>query len=762
MTFSQWLKANRVMLVILAAVATFLFIKFDAEGLWSIAKAALGLSFVVFVHELGHFLVAKWCDVHVTTFSIGFGPALPGCKFKWGETTYMLALFPLGGYVQMVGQVDGDESSDGTEEDPRSYKNKTVWQRMAIISAGVIMNVLLAFICFIIVFEGPGKDRKAAVIAATDTGSPAYRKGLPTGAVIEQIGDVKEPYFEDLLVTVMTTTYGEKLKLVYQQPDQEPVSTEIEPRLGPDDKRPVIGIQPAPSLELMPQRYVGKSMEQPAYPNSPAARAEPPFEFGDHIVATTDPDQAGPYDPKKIKELPLDPRKHDGQQRDYFAFTKRLRELAGKPMVMRVERGKNREKVDILVSPAFHQTLGARMKMGQVTAARNGSAAAELLQQRDTSNTVTREGDVLKAVEVREPDGSPTRYVETVGTPELAAQLASAVFLPPWAQPLALARTLEVEKPLDPTRLPDQLRAWAKRMRDHGKKDLTVTLQVKRHRAAAGNTYEMKTVTLPWDFRWEFDNEVPFGMNSPLSIPELGFAYRIQATVLDVGPRPADGLKAGDVVKRIRYHGKNAEGKVEDLPWLELKGDQWARVFWTMQSPEIVKVTLEVERNGQTKELTIEPLVDKHWPRDERGLLLAADVRLQKASNLMEAIGMGLKDTLNNMGQVYQNLRGMLTGRISTDNLGGPVMIATVAYRIAGIDFWEFLFFLGLISVNLAVINFLPIPVLDGGHMVFLIYEKIRGKPASEAVRVGATYAGLLMLASLMLFVLFLDIKRLL
>ena len=81
-----------------------------------------------------------------------------------------------------------------------------------------------------------------------------------------------------------------------------------------------------------------------------------------------------------------------------------------------------------------------------------------------------------------------------------------------------------------------------------------------------------------------------------------------------------------------------------------------------MQSPEIVKVTLEVERNGQSKELTVAPVVDKQWPRDERGLVLSPDVRLQKASNLMEAIGMGLKDTLNNMGQVYQNLRGMLTG----------------------------------------------------------------------------------------------------
>src|SRR5262249_53514335 len=99
-------------------------------------------------------------------------------------------------------------------------------------------------------------------------------------------------------------------------------------------------------------------------------------------------------------------------------------------------------------------------------------------------------------------------------------------------------------------------------------------------------------------------------------------------------------------------------------------------------------------------------------------------------------------------------------GRISVENLGGPITIGRVAYYFAGLDFWEFVFFLGLISVNLAVINFLPIPVLDGGHFVFLVYEKIRGKPASEGVLVGRTYAGLL--ASLMIFVLFLDIKRLL
>src|SRR6516164_9869084 len=99
-----------------------------ANQVFNITLAALGLGLVIFLHELGHFAVAKWCDVHVETFSIGFGPALPGCSFQRGETTYKIAMIPLGGYVKMVGEgADTDESDD----DPRSFKNKTVGQRMA-------------------------------------------------------------------------------------------------------------------------------------------------------------------------------------------------------------------------------------------------------------------------------------------------------------------------------------------------------------------------------------------------------------------------------------------------------------------------------------------------------------------------------------------------------------------------------------------------------------------------------------------------------
>jgi len=109
---------------------------------------------------------------------------------------------------------------------------------------------------------------------------------------------------------------------------------------------------------------------------------------------------------------------------------------------------------------------------------------------------------------------------------------------------------------------------------------------------------------------------------------------------------------------------------------------------------------------------------------------------------------------------IYQNLYAMAFGRVSIFTMSGPLTIADVSYKIAGEDIWQFILFIGMINVNLAIINFLPIPMLDGGHMVFLIYEKIRGKPAPESVMLIALYIGLAAILLLMCFVLYLDISR--
>jgi len=98
---------------------------------------------------------------------------------------------------------------------------------------------------------------------------------------------------------------------------------------------------------------------------------------------------------------------------------------------------------------------------------------------------------------------------------------------------------------------------------------------------------------------------------------------------------------------------------------------------------------------------------------------------------------------------------------VGVKNLRGPVGIVDQGAKIAKEGFAYYLFFLGLISVNLAVLNFLPLPIVDGGHMVFLIYEKIAGKPASPSVQTVVALVGLVGLASLFIYITFNDISRL-
>ncbi len=276
----------------------------------------------------------------------------------------------------------------------------------------------------------------------------------------------------------------------------------------------------------------------------------------------------------------------------------------------------------------------------------------------------------------------------------------------------------------------------------------------------------METVALAWDEGYDFDEDLPISVGAPIAIPQLGLAYQIKTIVAGIDPRIERDkpIEAGDVIKNFRFTYVDVNGKEETWRWRknELDEGDWARNddLLCQSHFKVTKVELRLQRGMDIHEVTIVPVADKSWALNNRGWVLMPDTRRQRADSFYGAVALGMRDTFDGMVQVFQNLRGMLTNRISLDNLGGPVMIANIAYKFAGYDIWELIFFLGMISVNLAVVNFLPIPVLDGGHMVFLIYEKLRGKPASEAVRVGATYAGLVMILSLFIFVTWNDIRR--
>jgi regulator of sigma E protease len=281
-----------------------------------------------------------------------------------------------------------------------------------------------------------------------------------------------------------------------------------------------------------------------------------------------------------------------------------------------------------------------------------------------------------------------------------------------------------------------------------------------------------------WDFTWEDDEETPVNIASPMPIPELGIAYQVQTTVENVAEnclaRQA-GLEKDDVILEVwfkEFAKPGAEPEWIKKPW-ELWKDQeadasgekrkpeahWAKVADFFQTPDEKKVKVLVKRQKEPIEIELEP--DPFWPTDDVGIVLMPQRRLQKAHGLGDAVAMGLRETYEKICQVYLSIRSVVTGRVPfLKNAQGPIGIAVIGFNVAGQDFNAFLLFLGLININLAVVNFLPIPVLDGGHMVFLIYEKIRGKPASEQVRTYTTFAGLALILSLMLLVVFLDVKH--
>lgn len=149
------------------------------------------LSILIFVHELGHFLVAKACGVRVLKFSLGFGPPVGFGRFRlrWtrGHTEYVVAWFPLGGFVKMLGENPDDVDDPTTLAHPdETLGAKPTWQKLAIVFAGPVMNLLLP----VVIFVGTlaiGVSRPAPVIGNIEPGSPASEAGLLPGDRLEEV-----------------------------------------------------------------------------------------------------------------------------------------------------------------------------------------------------------------------------------------------------------------------------------------------------------------------------------------------------------------------------------------------------------------------------------------------------------------------------------------------------------------------------------------------------------------------------------------------
>jgi regulator of sigma E protease len=264
-----------------------------------------------------------------------------------------------------------------------------------------------------------------------------------------------------------------------------------------------------------------------------------------------------------------------------------------------------------------------------------------------------------------------------------------------------------------------------------------------------------------------------FGEDIPLDVPSIGLAYHmIPSFILSVEPdSPAAeaGIKKGERLSKIEFLSPgDGISDILGKEKLEIKfgekaaeGKQnWAFAFRVLQMApaRTVKLTVLNEKDEPREvELTPEP-VDNWFLPDNRGIRLEDMWETQSAKTFLAAISMGITHTKNSASDIYLTLRNLFGGSISYKELHGPVGIAKVAYHIASNGLPELLLFLGFLSVNLAVLNFLPIPVLDGGHMVFLIWEGVTRSKPSERVLWAAQALGFLFVVGLMLLVLFLDI----
>lgn len=170
--------------------------------LTNVLAVAVVLGVMILIHELGHFLAAKYFGIRVHVFSFGFGPRLFG--FTRGDTDYRVCLLPLGGYVKMAGENVTDEVSGSEEE----FLSKPRWQRFVVAIMGPAMNIFLAVFLltglYMYRYQKPAYQEGPALVGWVDEGSPAAAAGFQSGDQITRINDQQNPNWQDIEILVVS------------------------------------------------------------------------------------------------------------------------------------------------------------------------------------------------------------------------------------------------------------------------------------------------------------------------------------------------------------------------------------------------------------------------------------------------------------------------------------------------------------------------------------------------------------------------------
>jgi len=670
----------------------------------------MGLGAVIFVHELGHFLVAKMCGVKCDKFYVGFDAfdikigdrvIIPKSlvKYQWGETEYGIGIMPFGGYVKMLGQddnpanmeeeikrsmADGEDVSeamsagliDREKMDPRSYLAKSVVQRMMIISAGVIFNLVFAILFAALAFKA-GVNYQPPSIGTVVGGGPAWENNL-VGADIKRIGEqkVEGSYFtqSDMANEIVFNGDEQPLEFEVQRYNQSQTSiVEITPRKGVVRQLPDLAFIGS-GVRMEP--IIGKPG---AIEGNTAFDAKPEFKPKDRVVEVNG---------TKI-ETDIDLRR---------VLMKDADQVATFVLERATDDGKT-EKISTDVQPNPFRRFGFGLTWGAITAIQKESPAVEAgLEVGD---------EILKV------DGQPR----------------------------------------------GDLLVFNNQLIKSARSEKTVELTVKR----AG---EEQTITVTPVVPNVISNAPPFQV---VAADALGIAIAYTNVIETIEPNtPAaeSGLQVGDQISKFEFLLTDDQKK--DSPGLDgevidvVNGD--ANVVELIGRAQTfapgTKVRLVVVRQMEEKSIELASYASDEYFSQMRGIALTVKEDHYQATSWSDAFALGARQVKNDSMRVLTFLKKLVTGKVSPKNLGGPGTIAVVATSEASQGTSRLLLFLTLLSANLAVVNFLPIPVLDGGHMMFLAYEGLFRRPVTPQVQNLLMLFGFVFIIGLMLFVVAMDIGR--
>jgi regulator of sigma E protease len=212
------------------------------------------LGIMVFIHELGHFLMAKYFNVKVLKFALGFGPKIAGRQL--GETEYSVRYIPLGGFVKMLGENDEDDESEKilSEDEKRAFNKQPVVKRIAIVAAGPIFNLILALFLFSASYLISGDEVRTTEVGQVTENLPAFKAGIKQGDIITSVDGEPIISWEDLKSIVqdkvgkpMTMTVKRQSEVIHVTITPEETKTENE--FGETIKAAQIGIVSAGKYE---------------------------------------------------------------------------------------------------------------------------------------------------------------------------------------------------------------------------------------------------------------------------------------------------------------------------------------------------------------------------------------------------------------------------------------------------------------------------------------------------------------------------------